>query len=166
MIQCPNCKATLPDWVQQCQFCQAPTGHVLRPRQNAPNVRAFEVPAWIWACYYGIAGLITIESIIDIVTTLVHAKHGLGFFDGVFLVFSAVECLVGVGLLLRLELVRSIVNIVCFAGILRHLFGFLTSFALMIVWPVVGVLLFVLNILFIIQYGFLIYLIGETDKAY
>jgi hypothetical protein len=165
MIECPNCKASLPDWSKACQFCQADTAQVLRPKQQTPNVNSFTIPAWIWTAYYSVSALLLINSGIGIWTTVASVpKYGFGLFDYVSLAFDGFGVLVSIGLLFRIELIRGVMNIICFLGILSGLkllaagvFGSIIS-----TW---ALLFAVYGAIKVILYGFMIYLIGETDKA-
>ena len=165
MIVCPNCKAQLPDWAKTCQFCQADTGHVLRPRQDNPDVHAFQTPTWTLAAYYAVSSLLLLSGLIGILTTLVGArKDGLQLFDFVSLVFDGVGTLVGIGLLLRLELIRGITNIICFLGILSGL-RFIAAGVFGTLFSSWGLLVALYGIIKVAIYGFMVYLIGETDRA-
>ena len=164
MIICPNCKAQLPDWAKQCQFCQADTSLVLRPKQDNPDAHAFVTPTWTLAAYYAVSGLITIQSIVEIVSTISGAKHGIGPFEAIILVWYGLSAIIGVGLLLRVSIIRAFVNLVCYlnigCGLLSlagALFGTLLS--------AYGLIFVLLAILQIAEYGFMIFLIGETDKV-
>jgi hypothetical protein len=164
VITCPNCKASLPDWTKQCQFCQTETSSVLRPKQDNPDPEAFETPTWTLAAYYAVSALLLLSGLIGILTTLVGSrKDGLGLFDGISLVFDGVGALVGIGLLLRLEIVRGITNVICFLGILSGLrfIAFGLEGTLFSSW---GLLVVVYGIIKVATYAFMIYLIGETDR--
>ena len=165
MIECPNCKAQLPDWAKNCQFCQADTTQVLRPKQQTPNANTFEVPAWIWTAYYTVAGLITADALSNIGVTLSHSKKdGVDFIGAIVIAFNGFSALMGIGLLLRIRAIRAVVNFLCFLGILDGLFGLATGLfgTLLSAWALIWV---VLNIVQICINGFMIYLIGETDKV-
>ena len=164
VITCPNCKASLPDWSKSCQFCQADTSQVIRPKQDNSDPQAFETPTWTLSAYYAVSTLLLISGLVGIGTTLAGSqKDGLGLFDIISLVFDGVGALVGIGLLLRLEIVRGITNIICFFGILSGLrfilFGLGATFISS--W---GLLVVIYGILKVCVYGFMIYLIGETDR--
>jgi len=164
MITCPNCKAALPDWAKHCQFCQADTAAVLRPKQDNPDPEAFQTPTWTMAAYYAVSCLLLVSGLVGIATTLLGArKDGLGLFDFVSLVFDGVGTLVGIGLLLRLEIIRGITNVICFLGILSGLrfLAFGLAGTLFTSW---GLLVVIYGIVKIAVYAFMIFLIGETDR--
>lgn len=165
MIECPNCKASLPDWAKACQFCQADTTKVIRPVQNVPNARTFDTPAWVWSSYYAVTSLILIDALSNIGVTLAHSqKDGVDFIGTIVIVFNSVSALMGIGLLFRINFIRAIVNFMCFLGILDGLFGIATGLfgTLLSAWSLIWV---VVNIVQVCIYGFMIYLIGETDRA-
>ena len=164
MIICPNCKAQLPDWAKACQFCQADTSQVLRPKQDTPDARTFETPTWTLAAYYAVSGLITIQSVAEIVSTVVGAKHGIGPFETIILVWYGLSAVIGIGLLLRVSIIRAFVNLVCYLNIgcgLLSLAGALFG----TLFSAYGLIFVLMAILQIAEYGFMIYLIGETDRV-
>jgi ribosomal protein L40E len=166
MIECPNCKASLPDWAKSCQFCQTDTTQVLRPKQQTPSSSTFTTPAWIWAAYYAVSALITIDAIIGIVTTITaNQKDGIEFFGVIVLVFDGISLLVGIGLLLRITIIRAIVNFLCYVRIAFGLLGLIGGLFGTLAFGAAGILFIVMDIVNICIYGFMIYLIGETDKA-
>src|SRR5665213_2627208 len=100
MIECPNCKASLPDWAKACQFCQTDTAQVVRPKQDVPNARTFGPPAWIWAAYYAVSSLILIDALSNIGVTLSHSqKYGVDMIGWIVIVYNSVSALMGIGLL-------------------------------------------------------------------
>ncbi|MHB8636303.1 MAG: hypothetical protein ACYC96_07515 [Fimbriimonadaceae bacterium] len=164
MITCPNCKASLPDWAKNCQFCQADTSQVIRPTQTKPNAQAFTTPAWTLAAYYAVSGLITIQSVVEIVSTIVGSKHGVGPFEVIILVWYGLSAVIGIGLLLRVSIIRAFVNFVCYLNIgcgLLSLAGALFG----TLFSAYGLIFVLLAILQIAEYGFMIFLIGETDRV-
>src|SRR5579872_6926814 len=147
MIECPNCKASLPDWSKNCQFCQADTSHVLRPKQNVPSATTFQTPSWIWAAYYAVSGLITVDAIIGIVRTLIYSqKDGLELVGAISIVFDGVALLLGIGLLLRIGFIRSVVNFFCYLRIAVHLLGLIGSLFGTLMFGAAGVLFIILNV--------------------
>jgi hypothetical protein len=165
MIQCPNCKNTLPDTFTQCQFCGADVTKVVRP---APTKKAsrplYEPPKWVWIAYFGIAGYWLIGGIMDVVRGLT-SLSGAGAFAYIGIAFGAFTALVGIGLMARVELVRGIVNVICF---LRIIFGLLGLWGALWGSLFLGplALLFAVFAAFDIVTGILmIYLLGETEKS-
>ncbi len=166
MVKCPGCNATLPDMATQCQFCGAQfagtpanqTRGYARPvgpqRGLARTINATDAwgkPKWVWPAYYAVAGWWVLQAILAVLMS-----HGTVF----GLVVGGVTGIIGLGLLARIEIVRGIVNIVCFLNILFGLYdmglGFLGGG-----WS--GSLIMVLAIMQVGMAGLMIFLIGETE---
>jgi|SRR5579862_5239143 len=172
MISCPKCNATLPDWAQTCQFCQTDVTKVARPKPVVQQKRNYmPVASWIWPCYYAMCAVFVLEGAGGILHTVAssHEKFmgqeiGLGVFSFISMAFDGFTALLGIGLAMRIELARGIVNFIC--G-LRILFGVLDlAGALMgtLFLGPLGFILVILSIVNIVTAIFMIYLIGETDK--
>jgi hypothetical protein len=175
VISCPKCNATLPDWAQTCQFCQTDVRSIARPKPvttEPRRIQAFVTPQWIWGAYYGLCVLFILEGGYDIAQPFIasHQKFmgqemGMGFFSYISIAFGAFTALLGIGLLLRAELARGIVNVVCGIRILLGLLGLFGSLGGTLIFGAFGLLMVVMNIVDIATAGFMIFLIGETDKA-
>lgn len=175
MITCPNCKKTLPDWAQNCQFCGSDLKSVARPFLAPVQGRArgsARTADWIWPAYYGICGWDILNGIYGIIMGLQpHRAHGLmpATSSNPFLIFFGVfEIIWGLALAAKIEIVRGITNILCFlsiaAGVLQ-LVGYALSTALV---PFFGGALVVVAAIFMTVFniacsGLMIYLLGETD---
>ncbi len=83
----------------------------------------------------------------------------------VSVVLGAVTGLIGLGLLLRVEAVRGIVNVFCFVDIALSLLSLAGSLlGSLVVGPIA--ILFMLSAIFdICTAGFMIFLIGETESG-
>jgi hypothetical protein len=91
----------------------------------------------------------------------------VGFTTGIWLgiAMAALGALVGLGLLLRIEIVRGVVNFFCALQLLRGLLGLAgTLLGMMFVGPY-AIIYLLLNVIDISTAAFMIYLIGETDKS-
>src|SRR5213083_132352 len=114
MIQCPNCKNSLPDTFTRCQFCGADVAKVPRPVMPPKASRPlYEPPKWVWIAYYGIAAYWVIGGGMDVFRG-VKALSGAGFFAYIGIAFGVATALVGLGLILHAEIVRGLVNILSF----------------------------------------------------
>ena len=169
MVKCPNCQATLPDGAFQCQFCRtqlalppgAARGYGRPSRQSAAMPGS---PSWVMPAYYGIALWWMFSGVWDILhATLWAGKDSGGFLDILGIVFGGITALVGLGLLLRIDVVRGIVNVLCFLQILFGILGLITSFLLSGPFGMIGVLGMIHSIVDIGTAALMIYLIGETD---
>jgi hypothetical protein len=175
MISCPKCSATLPDWAQTCQFCQTDVQKVVRPKPEVPQRRTLAMattPQWVWGAYYGISVLFILQGGFEILNTILgsHRKFlgqeaGLGFFEYIVIAIGAFNAILGVGLLARVELARGIVNVFCGIRILFGLLGLLGSLGGSLLAGAAALPFILLNIVEIATAGFMIFLIGETDKG-
>ncbi len=158
MMQCPQCQATLPDGAVSCQFCSASWAAPTRPGRmplTQPDP-ATGSPAWVLPLYNLIAVWWIIDGLRNLVWTLVfrHELWGL---------FGLIDVVMGVGLLLRIEVVRCLVNLFCFVQILFGLLGIITGLLMSGFLGFIGVLMILMNALDIAAAGLMIYLIGETE---
>ncbi len=89
----------------------------------------------------------------------------VGMFSYLAIVLGAVTALFGVGLLARVELVRGIMNVFCGLQILFGLIGLVQSILVGTVFGPLGLVMMFFDVLQIATAAFMIYLIGETDRA-
>lgn len=176
MIQCPKCKQSLPDWSQNCQFCGSDVKGVSRPAAaEKKKYAAFETPKWIWVCYYGIAIWWILGGIYDVLDSMyvfgkpvellkLEKEFNTTVGPSIFgIVVGGLTALFGIGLAVKLELIRGIVNF--FAG-LRLIFGLLGlagAIMGMTFSGVLGLSFVLINLADIVTAGLLIFIIGETD---
>lgn len=174
MISCPKCSASLPDWAKTCQFCHADTTAVARPKPVASSrpVAFAGPPQWVWGAYYAISVLYVVEGVDDIFMTFVNSHRkimgeeiGIGPFGILSIVLGALTILIGLGLVLRIEFIRGIVNFFCGVQILLGILGFFGAVAAALFTGPFGILLMFLEVLRVVCGVMMIYLIGETDKA-
>lgn len=182
MIQCPNCRATLPDWQTRCQFCQADTAKVARPVHVKKQYKNLETSKWVWAGYYGISTWWVIDGGLDIFNTinsvnqqeaaaqaaktlmqqLMHPHPSVFSYFGV--VWGACTILFGLGLIARLNFIRGIVN---FFSALKLLIGLCGIVGTLIAGLIAGpwtILFLLLHMFTVVTAALMIYLIGETDR--
>lgn len=172
MITCPKCNATLPDWAQTCQFCQADVKAVARPKPVVQQKRGITPAAsWIWPSYYAMCAFFALEGaagiaqvFMDSHTKFMGQEMGLNAFSFVSIAINAFTILIGIGLALRVEIIRGIVNFFCGLRILFGLLGLAGSVMGTLFAGAIGFLFVLLNIVNIATAAFMIYLIGETDK--
>jgi hypothetical protein len=164
----------LPDWSQSCQFCQTDLKNVPRPKP-APGQAArrplMQTAPWIWPAYYIISGYYVVGGLTDVIRgVILMTKHTdnvigeqLGFFGYIGIIVGAIQIIIGLGLLLRIEFIRAVVNFFCWISILSGAFGLLGSVlagGFFTGWGIMGIALNVFNI---VSSALMIYLIGETD---
>lgn len=92
------------------------------------------------------------------------AKHPGDLFNVINLILHVVTILVGLGLILRVELARGIVNALCFLQILQGVFGLLGSFIFTFVVPLFGAIAMIFSFVQIALAILMIFLIGETES--
>lgn len=160
MIKCPRCNATLPAANRVCQFCGADVSAVSRPAAPQKKVQGYKAPQWVQGAYYSIA-------IYWILDGLFQVLSGTGVLGGhhssVDVIIGAVSAVMGLGLVLRLEIIRGIVNFFCGLQIIFGLFGLAGAVLGTLFAGMLGFVMVVLQVLQIATAGFMIYLIGETD---
>lgn len=166
MIQCPKCNNSLPDWSQTCQFCQTDLKGVARPKapQDKHQRSVFAPPVWVWPTYYVVFSIQLILNVIRVVMGIQIKNAGanpeMGGFSPTFgqgmIVIFGLSALLSVGMLARVEIVRTITKIFAFISIAFGMLGLIGSF--LVSWPAVAQSVFGLLI-----NAFIIYLIIETD---
>ncbi len=128
-IQCPACGKTLAGWATQCQFCGAQTGHIPRPMTPQMQAKRELGMSWQEIAYFILAGLWTLSGIYGLLQAFgVMGLGDVGFGAGFGGTFSAIQFLLGLGLLTQNEWVVYIVRIFCYLQILFALLGFVFSF--------------------------------------
>jgi len=170
MINCPKCNASLPDWAQKCQFCGTDTTKVARPvvDRTKRKIAAFETPVWVNVAYYSIAGWFILSALISAAANVISinaAKSDSSGGDYIGLVFCVIQILIALGLILKINIVRGIVNFFCALQIIKGILFGLGAFPLMMISPVAGILWLLYQLFDIATAAFMIYLIGETDAG-
>ncbi len=157
MVKCLKCNATLPDFATMCQFCGSPMSLPgVGQGQSGNRVRqAVNSNSWVRPAYYAVAGYWVFSGALECLT----AKG-----SALSIVFGAINILVGLGLILKIEVVRSIVNFICFLNILGGLFGLVMMFFSPFVGGLFGVFMVLLQFFNLGTSGLMIFLIGETES--
>ena len=157
MLKCSQCNSTLPDFATMCQFC----GNTWSPSNSGPagtkaNItQAMNSLAWVRPAYYGIAAYWVVSGIIECLT----AKGST-----VGIVLGAINILVGLGLILKVEVIRSVVNAICFVNILFGVLALVGAFFSPFVGGLIGVVIVIMNFVNLGTSGLMIFLIGETES--
>lgn len=165
MKKCPGCNATLPDMATGCQFCGASFAPPVPAGRGAGRLGGIVDytggrPSWVLPAYYGIAAWWVLSGLREVVSSTVVAHGEIGILT---LLIGGATALVGLGLLLRVEAVRGIVNVLCFIQILDGAMSlvigvFMTG--ILGVWGAIGMIFSALQIALACL---MIFLIGETD---
>ena len=167
MVSCPRCRATLPDGAAHCQFCGVAFGPAPRA-QGTPAVPAGVrgganpgAPAWVWPAYLAVALWWVLNGVWTVVEFATSA--GGGFVSGVGMLIGVLCAVVGLGLLLRVEAARGVVNVLCFLKIIFGAIGFFFAFASIGFTGAMGAVAMLVSAFDIAFAGFMMYLIGETE---
>jgi ribosomal protein L40E len=173
-FKCPKCNATLPEWAKTCQFCQADVSKAprpLAPKSERPRIAAFETPKWIWTWYYIMSGYLIFSGAYGIFmairgTQQVFDGEAVGFsmFTYIAIAFAALNIVLGLGLMLKVELARGIVNFVLGINIIFGILGLIGSLGSIMLFGAFGLIGVIVQIIQIAANAFMIFLIGETDK--
>lgn len=168
-VQCPNCGNTVPITTSQCQFCgqalvpgefqdinefgeEIVVGHGISPEVVQ---QLYVAICWVWTLGGAASiafGLLTPLFVKSASTSIIELLIGL------------VTIILGIGLLMRSESARKIVNVLAFLNLMFGIFGFI--FALVLVgfggiFKLAGVVLALVKIASSIA---MIWLISETDR--
>lgn len=169
MITCPKCNQSLPDWATNCQFCGTSLANVPRPKaEKEHRTQLGVIPGWVWGLYYGVCVYWILDGTFDVLNAFHVIKIGseqVQDIDVISLIGGSISIICGLGLVLRLEVVRGIVNFFCFLNILSGLLGGWAGLMLMAVNGLFGSIILIVNLLQVITSGLMVWLIGETDRA-
>lgn len=108
MIICPQCKNTLPDWTQMCQFCKTDVTTVSRPVSAKTDNRSYmgQTAQWIWPTYYAICGYIILGGVIGVIQGLTGSHRD--FFVTFGLVIEILTIGYGICLIMQVDFIRSL----------------------------------------------------------
>lgn len=168
MIQCPGCGQSLPDTFSRCQFCGADVARVPRPVQAKVQTHYYQPANWVWIAYYGIACWWLIGGAKDVYGGLKTMGRDDLLFPGIGIfgvIVGGVTVCIALGIILRLEFVRAIVNFWNFVKILMGLLSLYGSVTASLFVGPIALLWIFLTILDLASAVMMIYLIGETDKS-
>ncbi len=163
---CPNCRNTVPAGLATCQFCGASLAAIAPAKGSVWHADAvdqpYRRPTWVPLAYNLVAGYIAVSGLVQLVTGGVHVAKGnwVGYIE---LVMGGIALVLGVGLLLRIEFIRGVVNFVCGINLLLGVFGLLAMIPLVMLFGWIGLLLAFMKVFDLACNAGMIYLVGETD---
>ncbi|MFY9235083.1 MAG: hypothetical protein WAO58_11570 [Fimbriimonadaceae bacterium] len=166
MLTCPGCKATLPTWATKCQFCGADVASVPRPRPDPgdPDAQVFRPNrTWVMTAYYAISIWYIVDGLRIGASMLSEARSDSEGMDVFSTAFAVLTILIGIGLLLRVELVRAIVVFFAALGVLFGILGVLSGIMGSMYLGIWGLLGVIFSLISIAANALMIYLIGETE---
>ncbi len=174
MITCPNpsCNQKLPDFVQTCQFCGQDLTSVRRPHSDDPVTGSGMKKEHVWTIYYLLCAFMLLTGIWGVVDDVAISvgSEGMDTMNYVGVIFSVVQIMLAIGMFMRLEWARGLVNFWCWVGIVFTLLGL--GLLIMAMLTVIGgvmptgllILSLFLSLLDLAVYGGVIWVIGETDR--
>jgi hypothetical protein len=119
---------------------------------------------WVTVAYYGIATWWLLGGALQVLLATAFATHDHPN-GGIFaIVFGGINAIVGLGLMLHVEVVRNVVNILCFLQILGGAWGLVTAVAIAPASGLWALWLLISNFLEIGLAGLMIFVIGETER--
>jgi hypothetical protein len=119
---------------------------------------------YIGAAWWILQGGRTVAVSLGILPEMMSSFGGIfASFVIVAIIIGAIQALLGIGLMAKIEIARGIVNILCWITIAFGLYDFISLFAAVLVWPLLGILGIILNVIDIVVAGAMIWLIGETE---
>ncbi|GAB4118288.1 MAG: hypothetical protein Fur0036_02350 [Fimbriimonadaceae bacterium] len=196
MTKCPNCEKTIPHHVDQCMFCgcvvRATQGYVEKRTNVCPGCEMIlkdtteicpscgtnvmhlarstkevlgfsysgKAPPFAWPLYYVISGYWILAGIASIALP---ALMGAGVGGSCW---GIVQALLGVGLLLKVNRVRRIVNTICFIGLAFGLLMIGFSLFALIVDGQFGFAVFANGLMTVVTNALMIWVIGLTQDAF
>ena len=120
-LTCGGCGQSVPSGMASCQFCgtslagashSAQATALAAQRGPGGSTRAYpqvslETPKWVETLYYLFSGLYALSGVVDIVTAFA-IKNGSG--PGMAITIGLIQIILGVGMILRNDAIRSIMN--------------------------------------------------------
>jgi hypothetical protein len=170
-IQCPQCGRSLPGGLQHCQFCGASLASVPRPVPVSTRRVPVGPPGYVIGLYYASAiwwilqGIRMIASGFNLIPDVMAGPGAI--FAGIVYVAIAVGLFfmaLGLGLVLKWEWARGVVNIICWINIFFGILSFFTLFGMAFVFGPIMIVGVILNVIDICISGGMVWLIGETEQ--
>ncbi|MBX3097518.1 MAG: hypothetical protein KF812_11695 [Fimbriimonadaceae bacterium] len=158
-IECPNCEMILKDTTEICPGCGTNVMHLARDTRSTIGFTYHgKIPPFAWPMYYLISAYWTVSGLYGTVSPFL---FGQGF--TICIIFPILQVLMGIGLLLRIEAVRGIVNILCWFSILGGILGAIGSIISIPATGVFGVIAVIGYVLTIVTSALMIWVIGLTQ---
>lgn len=134
MKKCPKCGASLPDWVNECQFCGAivPGGVAVPGGIRPPSafLAGQQLPKSTYVFYHIVAALIIVVSLGQILGALaLSGTRGYGDSAIVVMVFKFAMVVVGLLFLLKSPFIRVPGKWMCIIDIVVSYLGIAPAFA-------------------------------------
>ncbi len=170
MIQCPQCKNTLPDFVQACQFCGADVSKLAKASGGSgePKTGSGVDRKWVLIAYYVVGSLWLLDAGFGIVSSIRGLTSGEGDSIKIFaiagILVSAVHLFAAIGWLARIRLVRTIIRWILGLNLIFSLLDLIPAVISILAIGVFGLLSTLLVMLQIAVYAGMFWLMGETES--
>jgi hypothetical protein len=167
-IQCPGCQRSLPASSVTCHFCGAALANVPRPK-DAPKKKTGPEP-WVMTLYYLVAAYWILEGLVGVgggIFSMVGADARPSIFSYIGIAFGLFSMVLGLGLILRWDWARGVVNIFCWLRIARCI---LSIPGMAMVGAFLGTAMMLMSLFFLVFgaaiAGLQIWLISETEYMF
>lgn len=164
MNRCPRCQQVLPDWQDKCQFCGAQVLPAPGTGWGGQAGTQGSKPApWVWFAYYAVCGYFVISGLVGLWNYYFAQPGNRDPGSTISLGVGIITALGGLGLALRIEVVRGIANVL---GFIKMIMGGLRILDMVMCGWLFGpsALIHIFwGALDIATGGLIIFLIGETD---
>ncbi len=124
---------------------------------------------WVWVAYYLVSAYFVVTGLLytatGLITCIGHPGQVISPVTIVQIVLGALSAVLGIGLLLKIQSVRNVVNFLCGVKIILGVLRLLGSIMVAFVLGPLGILFMFLTVVDIASAAFMIYLIGETDRV-
>ncbi|MEA2552076.1 MAG: hypothetical protein QOJ65_252 [Fimbriimonadaceae bacterium] len=171
-IQCPKCHRSLPPAATNCHFCGADLAAVPRPKAVAKKKKGPE--QWVMTLYYVVACFWIVDGGWSLTSGMMRllrpsdsALRGMEFVSIFGMAIGAFSALLGLGLLLKWNWARGVVNIFCWLRIAQGVLS-LPSLATIGIFLGTGMMIFsiIFTVFGIAVAGLQIWLISETEDQF
>jgi hypothetical protein len=166
-IECPGCHRSLPPAAQQCQFCGSALTNVARPKAAAKKNIGPE--PWVMKLYYAVAAYWILDGVAAVVMRAISLSNPKTFSSIAYLgiAIGIFAIALGIGLLLRWDWARGVVNIFCWIRIASAAFSLMSLIGVSMMFGAGAMLLnLFLSVLSACIAGLQIWLIAETDYMF
>lgn len=157
---CPNCEMILKDTTEICPSCGT---NVMYMARSTKEVMGFsysgKAPPFAWPLYYVISGYWVLSGIASIA---IPALTGFGGGS----CWGIVQALLGIGLLLKVNRIRRVVNFLCFMGLAFGLLLVGISLFVLFFDGKFGFEVFANGLMTVVTNALMIWVIGLTQDAF
>lgn len=159
---CPGCEMILKDTTEICPSCGTNVMHLARSTKEVMGFSySGKAPPFAWPLYYVISGYWILAGVLSIFLPAL-----LGGFARGASCWGVIQALLGIGLLLKVNKARRMVNLICFVGLALGLLLVGFSLFALIVDGQFGFAVFASGLMTVVTNGLMIWVIGLTQDAF